>query len=283
VNRVRLTTLSDKEAIMSGLRGLRSASPAKWLAISLLTCASTFLLSAEEPMPAHFVVPQEPPAPQTSYMYTLSPEEQGDLQMARGNYVAAIQAYQHGQLRSADTWNKMGIAYHHLFALDEARKDYEAAIALNPHYADALNNLAAVYHGKHDYKRAERTYKRALKYNPHAAITYCNLGTSYFARSKYKQGVKAYQKAFSLDPNVFNPKQTAMIEEGASREQRVAVNYYLAKTYATAGKNQEALECLRKALAAGFNDRKHLMQDPEFAMLRTTPEFHTLMVQQHLN
>jgi hemerythrin len=58
------------------------------------------------------------------------------------------------------------------------------------------------------------------------------------------------------------------------------VNYYLAKTYATAGKTEEALSYLRKALEAGFKDKKLLMKDKEFAALRTTPEFHQLMLQQ---
>ena len=45
--------------------------------------------------------------------------------MINGNYVAAIEAYRQSSLRSAATWNKIGIAYHHLFALEEARKNYQ--------------------------------------------------------------------------------------------------------------------------------------------------------------
>jgi tetratricopeptide (TPR) repeat protein len=272
---------------MIGPRGTRFSNRRTWLVVSLLFCGYTFLASAENPKPipdpANYFLPQEPPEAQVSYAYTLSPEEQGDILMARRNYVAAIQAYQHGSLRSPVIWNKIGIAYHHLFALDEASKDYKVALSLNPRYADALNNLAAVYHGKGDYKKAESTYKKALKYSPRNAITYCNLGTSYFAEKKYKQGTRAYQQAFALDPEVFNPDTTAKIEESSTRQQRVAINYYLAKTYATAGKNDQALACLRKALDAGFNDRKRLMEDKDFALLRTTPEFHQLMMEQHLN
>ena len=44
---------------------------------------------------------------------------------------------------------------------------------------------------------------------------------------------------------------------------------------------QEAIGYLRKALDAGFNDRKQLMKDKEFATLRSTPEFHQLMVEQN--
>jgi tetratricopeptide (TPR) repeat protein len=166
-----------------------------------------------------------------------------------------------------------------MFALDEARKYYQQALAMNPSYADALNNLAAVYHGQHDYKQAVRTYKQALKYAPNAAITYCNLGTAYFADEKYKPGMEAYRKALALNPKVFDPGQTQIVQETSTRRQLVAVNYYLAKTYATAGKMQESLVYLRKALEAGFKDRKLLMKDKEFAALRTTPEFHHLMEQ----
>ena len=65
----------------------------------------------------------------------------------------------------------------------------------------------------------------------------------------------------------------------STRRQIVAVNY-VAKTYATAGKMQESLIYLRKALEAGFKDRKQLMKVKEFAALRSTPEFHQLMLQQ---
>ena len=274
---------------MVSLRRNRFSTRRTWLVLTVLIGASTFLASAKSPPkpfppdPATLFLPQEPQAAQVSYAYTLSPEEQGDIFMARGSYVAAIDAYQHGSLRSPVLWNKIGIAYHHLFALEEASKDYKMALSLNPRYPDALNNLAAVYHGKGDYAKAVHTYKKALKYNPRSAITYCNLGTSYFAEKKYKQGIKEYQKAFALDPEVFNPDAAAKIEESSSRQQRVAINYYLAKTYATAGKKDQALACLRKALDAGFNDRKRLMEDKDFAVLRTTPEFHKLMVEQHLD
>ena len=55
------------------------------------------------------------------------------------------------------------------------------------------------------------------------------------------------------------------------------VNYELAKTYANAGMNDRALDYLRKALGEGFNDRKKLMNDPELASLRETPEFLQLL------
>ena len=55
------------------------------------------------------------------------------------------------------------------------------------------------------------------------------------------------------------------------------LNYLLAKTYAEAGRKTEALLYLRKAISEGFNDRKKLLEDKEFASLRDVPEFQQLI------
>jgi tetratricopeptide (TPR) repeat protein len=211
------------------------------------------------------------------------PETQGDLLMAKGSYVDAIGAYQRIPAPSAVTLNKIGIAYHHLFAFEVARKYYVTALTINPRYPEALNNLAAVYHGEHNYKKAEKIYKKALKYSPDSALTYRNLGTAYFAEGKEKPGEQAYERALALDSRIFNNSQGQTIEESGSRQQRSAMSYYLAKTYAIAGDDKQAISYLRKALDEGFKDRRALMQDKEFARLRSTPEFQQFIVEQHLD
>jgi tetratricopeptide (TPR) repeat protein len=228
-------------------------------------------------------VPTSPAAPNVSYMYQLSPETQGDLYMARRQYVAAIGAYQHGELRKSLTWTKIGVAYHHLFAMDEAMKAYQLALRLDTHNADALNNIGAVYHGKHEFGNAAKYYKKALKYRPHSAAIYCNLGTTYFADHKYKDAEKAYNHAFALDPEAFNHNSNASIDEGSTREERIAQNYYLARAFARAGQHEQALIYLRKAFDEGFHDRRRLNDEQDFAMLRTTMEFKQLMAAQRLN
>jgi tetratricopeptide (TPR) repeat protein len=264
---------------MRDLPCCRSARLCFLLGISIVVCAHATFAATVEPAPATSnIAATDSSLP--DHAPQLSPEVQGDLLMVHRSYVAAIEAYQRESVRSAVLWNKIGVAYHHLFALEQARKYYQLALAMNPNYPDALNNLAAVYHGQKDYRQAERTYKQALKFAPNAAITYCNLGTSYFADEKYKPGMEAYAKALALNPHIFDPGQVQIVDETSSRRQIVAVNYYLAKTYATEGKMQESLAYLRRALEAGFRDRKQLMKAKEFATLRTTPEFHQLMLEQ---
>jgi tetratricopeptide (TPR) repeat protein len=220
---------------------------------------------------------QEKPAPKSNPEMNLTPEQRGDLDMIHHEYLAAIDAYHQAPRDSAVVWNKLGIAYHHMFAFDQAKVDYARALQLNPKYGEALNNLAAIYYAEKDYRRAEKLYRRALKLIPNSATAYNNLGTAYFADEKFKQGTEAYQKAFAIDPTVFNGDPLQTISETSTTAERARVDYCLAELYAQAGMKDKAIEYLRKAFDDGFNDSKRLMQDQEFASIRQTAEFEQLV------
>jgi len=207
----------------------------------------------------------------------LSPETRGDLLMVHQQYLEAIDAYRKAPRDSAVVWNKLGIAYHHVHALDQAKMDYQQALLLQPKYSEAMNNLGAIYYAEKDYKKAEKLYRRSLKLNPQSATAYSNLGTAYFSEGKVKQGVAAYRAAFALDPAVFAGDPLQNITEAASPEERARLDFCLAELYAQAGMKDRAIDLLRKAIDEGFNDNKRLMQDPEFANLRKTAEFAELM------
>lgn len=233
----------------------------------------------------------EPPAravasitpPSDFGMANLTPEMQGDLMMIHQRYLAAISAYERGPRDSSVVWNKMGIAYQHMYALDFAKLQYEKALSLNPKYPEALNNLGTVYYGEKDYKKAEKYYKKALRLKPACASFYSNLGTAYFAERKYKEGMVAYQRAFSLDPEVFIRESLERIAEVGPIEEQARLNYELARIYAQAGNVQAAIHYLRNAFIDGFDDRKKLMADKDFATLRATPQFTLLLAEEHLN
>jgi tetratricopeptide (TPR) repeat protein len=220
---------------------------------------------------------QDKPSPASNSLDTLSPEMRGDLLMLHHQYLDAIDAYRKAPRDSAVVSNKLGIAYHHMFALDQAKINYEQALHLNPRYGEALNNLAAVYYAEKDYKRAEKLYRRAIRLMPNSATAYNNLGTAYFADGKLKQGTQAYHTAFTLDPNVFAGDPLQAISEQSTSAERARVDYCLAELYAQAGMKDKAIEYLRKALDAGFNDSKRLMEDQEFASIRKTVEFEQLV------
>jgi tetratricopeptide (TPR) repeat protein len=209
---------------------------------------------------------------------SLSEEQRGDILMARKMYREAVDVYREGPATSALLHNKTGIAFHQLLQLDQAKKEYERSIKLNPKYAEAINNLGAVYYGQKSYRRAVRFYKRALNLTPNAASIHSNLGSAYFARKEYPQAAKSYQTALELDPEVFeHHNQYGTLLQERSTTERAKFHYYLAKTYAKAGMNDRALLYIRKALEEGFTERKKFMEESEFTNLRALPEFQQIM------
>ena len=225
-----------------------------------------------------------PPAQQSISSETpqLSAELRGDLAMARQQYVAAIQAYQEDPAVSAVIFNKIGMAYHHLFAMDSAKQNYLRALKLRPNYPEALNNLAAIYYARKQYHKAEKLYRKAIQLDPKSAAVYSNLGTNYFAEHKPELGIAALRTAFALDPRVFDANAGELVSESLPARDRAAQDYCLARLYAQSGHKDQALEYLRRALNEGFDDKKKLLEDQQLASLRATPEFAQLMIEQKL-
>jgi tetratricopeptide (TPR) repeat protein len=209
---------------------------------------------------------------------TLTPEQRADILMARKMYREAVEVYKEAPLDSAIVWNKIGIAYHQMLQINEAQKNYEKAIKLNPKYSEAVNNLGTIYYSKRSFRRAISQYNKALKLTPNSASIYSNLGTAQFARKKYKEASESYQKALELDPEVFEHRSsygTLLLERTVA--EKAKFHYYLAKTYANAGNTERAIQYIRMALEEGFKERQKLMEEPEFSKLRETAEFKELM------
>ena len=208
----------------------------------------------------------------------LSLETRGDILMARKMYREAIDVFREDKTKNPVIANKIGIAYHQMQQLDNARKSYELAIRLKPDYPEAINNLGTVYYAKKSFSRAIRYYQRSLKYAPKSASIYSNLGTAYFARKKYKEAMETYQTALKLDPNVFeNHGSYGVLLEERNVEERAKFHFHMAKLYAQASRNDLALQYLRKALEEGFKDKKKIAEDPDFQAMRDLPEFKELL------
>ena len=198
--------------------------------------------------------------------------------MARKMYREAIEAFSEGSPKDPVLRNKTGIAYHQLMQLDSARKCYEQAVKLNPKYSEAINNLGTVYYAKKSYRRAISQYKKAIKLAPDSATIHSNLGTAYFARNRSEQATEEFRIALNWIPNVFEHHSSygVMLQE-RSVQDRAKYHYWMAALYAQDGRNELALQYLRKALEEGFKERKKLPDDPAFAGLRELPEFKELL------
>jgi tetratricopeptide (TPR) repeat protein len=238
--------------------------------LASLTCVLSLLLlapathsSSQALAPARF-----PP---------LSPEATGDLLMARGHYLEALNVYSQAPV-NAELWNKMGVAWDHLSGLDHAKQDYERALALRPDYPDALNNLGSAWFELKNYRKALQCYERAFALNPHSAIIAANLGTAYFAIGKFQEGEQAYHTAWELDPAALDFDAPHLDDGPTSKRARAHRDFCLAEIFAAQQLNARAIDHLRRAFYEGFHNWKRLMHDPAFAQLRQTPEFARLMI-----
>jgi len=207
----------------------------------------------------------------------LSPQERGDIFMARKMYREAIDVYKEAP-ESAVILNKIGIAYHQLTDLATAQKYYAAAVKKDPTYTEAMNNLGTIYYSKQSYRRAIAQYKKVLRLKPDSPSTLANLGSAYFARKQYELASESYQKALALDPTVLDSNNAVgSVVRDRTVGDRPTFFYYLAKSYAKAGMKEQAMNYIRKALEEGFKERKKFMEEPEFANLQKDPDFIKLM------
>ena len=223
--------------------------------------------------------PAVPPHPPAAPNPDATPEQIADSQMAHQHYQAAIQLYKKAP-RSADVWNKMGVAYQLMFNLADAARSYEQALKLDSKNTIVLNNLGTVYVSLKEYSRAEKMYRKALKIDPHSALVHKNLGTALLARHKYQEGWKEYQEAVAVDPQIFQNSNTVRVENPASVQDRGAMNYYMAKGCVRAGQADRAIEYLRMAINEGFTTPKKVAADEEFIALRSLPAFQQMLASQ---
>ena len=218
------------------------------------------------------------PKPAAQEVAQLTPEQRGDVYMARKMYREAIETYALGPKDVALTWNKVGIAYHQIGNYSLARKNYEKAVKLDPKYADAINNVGTVFYAQKKFGTAISRYKKALAINPKSASIWGNLGTAYYARNKFDDMFNCYKTALELDPMVFEHRNSfGVVLQERTVTDRARYHYELARMYAHTGQNELALQYLRKSLEEGFKDKTKVNEAPEFAAIRKLPEYAEIM------
>ena len=124
------------------------------------------------------------------YVQELTPEQMGDLYMARKHYRRSRADFQGACTDKNPTnavyLNKLGIALHQQEALTLAMKYYEKALKANPKYADAENNIGTIWYQRKRFGKAIKAYEKAIKINDDMAVLYSNLGYAYLATRSTK-------------------------------------------------------------------------------------------------
>ncbi len=143
-------------------------------------------------------------------------------------------------------------------ATKNAPNDYQAWAA----YGDALSENGSKAGAARAYERAVALARDALRLNPADVAAHSVLGATLARSGKPDEGARELQAALALDdrhPNVLADAATVA---------------------ALRGQTPEALDWVRRAVAAGYC-RQVLARQPEFASLRSSPEFQSIVAAPH--
>lgn len=153
---------------------------------------------------------QENPASPTSLA------DEGDRQVAVGNYTQALALYNEAILRdpaNAGFYARRARAYASLNELELALADYTVVIQLNPANASAYYERGLVYEQAGQPALALADYTAALEYAPSEAVIHLTLGNLYFTQGQLTEAVATYERYLQLvgvtaDPAIVQRVQT---------------------------------------------------------------------------
>jgi tetratricopeptide (TPR) repeat protein len=95
-----------------------------------------------------------------------------------------------------------GLAYEKAGNVDEAVRQYELALRINPAYSVAVNNLANNYFRLDRIDEATSLYLRALYIDPGNAVIHSRLGTAYWKNGFIRKAIMEFETALRIDPGL---------------------------------------------------------------------------------
>ncbi len=95
----------------------------------------------------------------------------------------------------------LGVAYRKQGRLDDAVREFQTAIKLKPDAADAHSNLGVAYQEQGRLDDAIGEFQIAIKLKPDHDSAHLNLGVAYQEQGRLDDAVKEYQTAIKLKPD----------------------------------------------------------------------------------
>src|SRR5215217_2814569 len=125
----------------------------------------------------------------------------GSSYFALKRYGKAEKAYLHAKALADDSCAAcgLGMTYSALGRHEDAEKEFQRAMRLNPNDACAYAQLGTMYYDLGKYQEAIAAFKRAVEVWPSYG-SYMLLGNSYVYTRDYEPSIEAYKKAIQIDP-----------------------------------------------------------------------------------
>jgi tetratricopeptide (TPR) repeat protein len=222
----------------------------------------------------------------------------GALYNDRGRYREAADLFRQATRMTPDSyraWSNLGGACTSGCNFAAALEAFQRALSLRPDSPSALSNLGLTQLWTGRPADAVESLEKASGKSPKNFVIWGNLGDAYGARGRAADATKAYERSIELareqlrldprDAAAHSFVATGLARTGqlaaASEEIRQALELDskepnilsdAAIVAALAGRDGEAIEWLRKAVAAGYCPQI-IARQPEFERIRTDPAF----------
>ena len=103
---------------------------------------------------------------------------------------------------NVSAYNNLALTLSAAGRTDEAKRTFETALQLYPEFAAAHSNLGNLYFRAGDLAPAQVEYEAAIRLNPDYAEAYNNLGSVYFRLGRADLAEDAYRKALQINPRL---------------------------------------------------------------------------------
>jgi len=166
------------------------------IGFAVLTYQQVGCWSSSEALFRHTIAVTNPnPIMHTTLAVVL--KDAGKVEEAIREYQAAIKIHP----AYSEAHNGLGMIYYRRKQYDEALVEYEAAVAGEGESAAAHNNIGAILdlRGKHDEAKAH--YQRALELQGDFPDAHSNLGQYYAMQGKTDQALEEYNKVLKMRPD----------------------------------------------------------------------------------
>jgi eukaryotic-like serine/threonine-protein kinase len=188
----------------------------------------------------------------------------------------------------------MGTVYSDKYDYVSAAREYHTAADLDPNsgYASDQLSWALGYQQPPDAIGAEAAARKAIRLQTSLYAAYYHLGRALLLQKRYDEALAAFEQMRQINRGA----NTADLGVGqvylAQGEYDKAVKaittnfkpsgiayYWLGAAYAAKGDRSKALDTMQKAFQTGFADFGAIDNSPHFALLKSDPRFHQLILE----
>ncbi len=121
-----------------------------------------------------------------------------------GHYEEAIREFQEAirlNPRSSDAYRELAVAYEESGMWNEAEATHKKAIELWPAYWAGYNRLGFCDYQQGRYADAEKMFRRVVELTPDNTRGYSNLGALYHLMGRYREATRMLERSVQLEPN----------------------------------------------------------------------------------